>query len=133
MKNNTSTSVGMSLIALALLGLSACASNQGPRPVTNVSTAVTGSQVVARGPVPADNASMKVKTSRQRVATASSQTSASGQTTSEKSRQIISSDAPVAAKTPQNKETTTQSTETTTVVGSSAVAAPDSEVRMTNQ
>ena len=133
MKINITPGVGMSLIALTTLGLSACATNQGPRPVANVSTAVTGSQVVARGPVPADNASMKVKSSRQRVATASSQTSASGQTTSEKSRQIIRSDAPVAAKTPQNEETTAQSTETTTVVGSSAVAAPDSEVRMTNQ
>ena len=133
MKDNTSTSVGMSLIALASLGLSACASNQGPRPVANVSTAVTGSQVVARGPVPADDASMKVKSSSQRVASASSKASASGQTISEKSSQVISAEAPAAAKRPATEETTTESTETTTVVGSSAVAAPDSDVRMTNQ
>jgi hypothetical protein len=121
------------LAPILALGLSACASQQGPRPVASVYGASSDTQIVARGPVPADDASMRRRFTKEQTAVVSSKTTASGQTLSEKSEVMISSDTPAAAKPPATQETTTDSTETTTVVGSSAVAAPDSEVKFSNQ
>ena len=86
-----------------MLGLSACATQQGPRPVANIYGASSDTQVVSRGPVAGDDASMKKQSSKAQTASASSTTTA----TKEES----------------------ESTETTTVVGSTPVAAPDSEVK----
>ena len=106
MKNPPSPSSYL-LIPVLALALSACASQPGPRPVATIKGAYSGTQVVSSGPVPADDAAMKqkpgtVKSKR----TASSSYKSTGQ------------------------DTETQSSETTTVVGSSSVAAPDSEVKM---
>ena len=94
----------ITLIALMVtLGLSACATQQGPRPVANVYGASSNAKVVSRGPVAGDDASMKNQSSKAQTASASSTTTS----TKEES----------------------ESTETTTVVGSTPVAAPDSEVK----
>ena len=94
----------ITLIALMVtLGLTACATQQGPRPVATVYGASNDTQVVSRGPVAVDDVSMKQKASKAQTASASSTTT----TTKEES----------------------ESTETTTVVGSTPVAAPDSEVK----
>ena len=141
-----------------MLGLSACSSQEGARSLASVYGASSDSDIVSRGPVPADNNSMRVKTSSEQVASASSKVTAVGQTSRQKSTEVVGSDIPpaakaphayessnekpteviasdmtAAAKKPKNEETITDSTETTTVVGSSPVAAPDSEVRFTNQ
>ena len=101
-----SSSLIITLIALMVtLGLSACATQQGPRPVATVYGASSDTQVASRGPVAGDDVSMKQKSSKEQTASGSSTTTA----TKEES----------------------QSTETTTVVGSTPVAAPDSEVKST--
>jgi hypothetical protein len=103
MKRNLSSGIGTAAAALAMLGLSACATQQGPRPVATVYAASSDTQVASRGAVAGDDLSMKQKSSKEQTASASSTTTA----TKEES----------------------QSTETTTVVGSTPVAAPDSEVK----
>jgi hypothetical protein len=95
---------------LAALALSACASQQGPRSVATIKGVYSGTRIVSSGPVPADDAAMKQKPGTVRTHRTASATSKSNGT-----------------------DTETQSTETTTVVGSSAVAAPDSEVKINNQ
>jgi hypothetical protein len=110
MKSNISSSIEMSMIALASLGLSACASQQGPRPVASAYGASSDTEVVASGPVADSDAAMKQRpgtVQTHQVAKATSRT--------------------------KDEETQSESTETTTVVGSSAVAAPDSEVKFSNQ
>jgi hypothetical protein len=121
------------LAPILALGLSACASQQGPRPVASVYGASSDTQIVASGPVADPDDAMKRRSTKEQTAVASSKTTASGQTLSEKSVVKIGSDTPTAAKPPATQETTTESTETTTVVGSSPVAAPDSEVKFSNQ
>jgi hypothetical protein len=106
MKNNTPSGVGISLVALALLGLSACATHQEPPVEASVYGTSSDTQLVASGPVADSDAAMK-----QRPGTL--QTHQTGNATS----------------STKNEETQSESTETTTVVGSSAVAAPDSEVK----
>ena len=72
-----------------------------------MTSAYHGSQVISSGPVAADDAAMKQKpgtVQTKRTATASSKSNGT--------------------------DTEMNSTETTTVVGSSAVAAPDSEVKV---
>jgi hypothetical protein len=98
------------LAPILALGLSACASQQGPRPVASVYGASSDTEVVASGPVADSDAAMK-----QRPGTV--QTHQVAKTTSRT----------------KDEETQSESTETTTVVGSSAVAAPDSEVKFSNQ
>ena len=100
----------MSLVALAMLGLSACSSQQGPRPVASVYGASSDTQIVASGPVADSDAAMK-----QHPGTIQTHQTAK------------------ATSRTKNEETQSESTETTTVVGSSAVAAPDSEVKFSNQ
>jgi len=110
MKYNTPSGVGISLVALTLLGLSACATHQEPRAVASVYGASSDTQVVASGPVADCDAAMKQRpgtVQTHRIAKATSRT--------------------------KNEETQSESTETTTVVGTSAVAAPDSEVKFSNQ
>lgn len=103
MKRHISTVIGMAAAPLSMMGLSACATQQGPRPVANIYGASSDTQVVSQGPIAGDDVSMKQKSSKARTASASSTTTS----TKEES----------------------QSTETTTVVGSTPVAAPDSEVK----
>ena len=107
MKNNTPSGVGISLVALVLLGLSACATHQEPSVVASVYGASSDTQIVASGPVADSDAAMKQRPGTHQTANATSST--------------------------KDEETETRSTETTTVVGSSAVAAPDSEVKFSNQ
>jgi hypothetical protein len=92
------------------LGLSACASQQGPRPVASVYGASSDTQIVASGPVADSDDAMK-----QRPGTVQPHQTAK------------------ATSRTKNEETQSESTETTTVVGSSPVAAPDSEVKFSNQ
>ena len=92
---------------LAALALSACASQQGPRPVATIKGAYSDTQVVSSGPVPADDAAMKQKPGT-----------------------VVSKRTGSATSKTQGTDTEVNSTETTTVVGSSAVAAPDSEVKI---
>ena len=89
------------LATISALALSACASQQG-----TMTSAYRGSQV-ASGPVAADDAAMK-----QKPGTVQSKRTAS------------------ASSKSKGNDTEMNSTETTTVVGSSAVAAPDSEVKI---
>jgi hypothetical protein len=89
------------LSAIVALALSACASQR-----ETMTSAYHGAEVVSSGPVAADDAAMK-----QKPGTVKSKRTAS---TSSKSN---------------GTDTEMNSTETTTVVGSSAVAAPDSEVK----
>jgi hypothetical protein len=92
---------------LAALALSACAIQQGPRPVATIKGAYYDTQVVSSGPVPADDAAMKQKPGT-----------------------VVSKRTGSATSKTQGTDTEVNSTETTTVVGSSAVAAPDSEVKI---
>jgi hypothetical protein len=87
------------------LAFSACASNQGV-----MTSAYHGSQVVSSGPVAADDTAMK-----QKPGTAQTKRTAK------------------ASSKSNGTDTEINSTETTTVVGTSAVAAPDSEVKFSNQ
>lgn len=90
------------LASVLALSLSACASQQGA-----ITSAYRGSEVLASGPVAADDAAMKQKPG----------TVQTKRTASSKSKQT-------------EHDTEMSSTETTTVEGSSAVAAPDSEVKV---
>jgi len=110
MKNNTPSGVGISLVALTLLGLSACAAHQEPCAEASVYGASSDTQIVASGPVADSDTAMK-----QRPGTLQTHQTAN------------------ATSSTKDEETETRSTETTTVVGSSAVAAPDSEVKFSNQ
>ena len=92
---------------LAALTLSACAGQQGPRPVATINGAYSGTQVVSSGPVPADDAAM-----RQKPGT------------------VISKRTASATSKSNATDTEVNSTETTTVTGASSVAAPDSEVKI---
>jgi hypothetical protein len=98
------------LAPILALGLSACASQQGPRPVASVYGASSDTQIVASGPVADSDDAM-----RQRPGTVQTHQTAK------------------ATSRTKNEETQSESTETTTVVGSSPVAAPDSEVKFSNQ
>ena len=89
------------LAPILALALSACASQQG-----TMTSAYHGAEVVSSGPVAADDAAMKQKPGTVKSTRTSSTSSKSNGTDIE-----------------------TQSSETTTVVGASAVAAPDSEVK----
>ena len=86
---------------LVALALSACASQRG-----TMTSAYHGAEVVSSGPVAADDAAMKQKPGTVKSTRTSSTSSKSNGT-----------------------DTEMNSTETTTVVGASAVAAPDSEVK----
>lgn len=86
---------------LVALALSACASQQG-----TMTSAYHGAEVVSSGPIAADDAAMKQKPGTVKSKRTASANSKSNGTDSEMN-----------------------STETTTVEGSSAVAAPDSEVK----
>jgi len=121
------------LVALAMLGLTACATQQGPRPVASYYEATRDSQVEASGPVAADDASMRVKSSSRQVSSASSRVTPDGETSREKSTEIIAAVGQRPTAPSKAKETVKETTETTTVVGSIPVAAPDSEVKFTNQ
>ena len=102
---------GFKLLAPILaLGLSACASQQGPRPVASVYGASSDTQIVASGPVADSDDAM-----RQRPGTVQTHQTAK------------------ATSRTKNEEAQSESTETTTVVGSSPVVAPDSEVKFSNQ
>jgi len=90
------------LVPVLALALSACVSQQG-----TMTTTYRGAEVVASGPVAADDAAMKQKPGTVKSKRTASASSKSNGTDSEMN-----------------------STETTTVVGSSAVAAPDSEVKV---
>jgi hypothetical protein len=161
-------------VALAMLGLTACATQQGPRPVASYYEATRDSQIEASGPVAADDASIRVKSSSRQVSSTSSRVMPDGETSREKSKEIVGTDVPVASQPPvapqppsingsnppdsgspqsvatdaqgvaaphgqgpsidtKARETVKETTETTTVVGSIPVAAPDSEVKFTNQ
>jgi len=98
------------LAPILALGLSACVSQQGPRPVASVYGASSDTEVVASGPVADSDDAMK-----QRPGTVQTHQTAK------------------ATSRTKNEETQSESTETTTVVGSSPVAAPDSEVKFRNQ
>lgn len=90
------------LAPILALVLSACASQQGA-----MTSAYHGAEMISSGPVAADDAAMKQKpgtVQTHRTATASSKSHGS--------------------------DTEISSTETTTVVGTSSVAAPDSEVKV---
>lgn len=100
MKNPLSTSFQL-LVPMLALALTACASQRG-----TMTSAYHGAEVVASGPVAADDAAMKQKPGTVRSKRTASASSKSNGT-----------------------DTETQSSETTTVIGSSAVAAPDSEVK----
>jgi len=89
------------LAPILALALSACASQRG-----TMTSAYRGAEVVSSGPVAADDAAMKQKPGTVKTKRTSSTSSKSNGT-----------------------DTEMNSTETTTVVGSSAVAAPDSEVK----
>lgn len=91
------------LVPMLALALSACASQRG-----TMTSAYRGAEVVSSGPVAADDAAMKQKPGTVKTKRTSSTSSKSNGT-----------------------DTETQSSETTTVVGASAVAAPDSEVKST--
>ena len=87
---------------LVALALSGCASQQG-----TTTSAYRGAEVVSSGPVAADDTAMKQQPGTvhsKRTGTASSKSNGS--------------------------DTEMNSTETTTVEGTSAVAAPDSEVKV---
>ena len=89
------------LLGVALV-FPACANQQGA-----MTSTYRGSEVLTRGPVAADDAAMKQKlgtVQSKRTATASSKSNGA--------------------------DTEMNSTETTTVEGTSAVAAPDSEVKV---
>jgi hypothetical protein len=86
---------------LVVLALSACASQR-----ETMTTAYHGAEVVSSGPVAANDAAMKQKPGTVKSTRTSSISSKSNAT-----------------------DTEMNSTETSTVVGSSAVAAPDSEVK----
>jgi hypothetical protein len=89
---------------LVALTLTACASQQA------MTSAYRGAEVVSSGPVAADDAAMK-----QKPGTVKSKRTAS------------------ANSKCNGTDTEMNFTETTTVEGSSAVAAPDSEVKINNQ
>jgi hypothetical protein len=72
---------------------------------------------------------MKDRQSSSRVAQGSSKITPKGVRLTEKQTQKIGSDTPASAK---EEVIESSSSMTTTVVGASAVAAPDSEVKMTN-
>lgn len=90
------------LTPILALALTACASQQGA-----MTSAYHGAEIVSSGPVAADDAAMKQKpgtVQTKRTGTASSKSNGT--------------------------DTEMNSTETTTVVGTSSVAAPDSEVKI---
>jgi len=89
------------LVPILALALSACASQRG-----TMTTAYRGADVISSGPVAADDAAMK-----QKPGTVKSKRTAS------------------ASSKSNGTDTEMNSTETTTVEGTSAVAAPDSEVK----
>lgn len=90
------------LTPILALTLTSCASQQGA-----MTSAYHGAEIISSGPVAADDAAM-----RQKPGTVQSK-----RTASSKSRQT-------------EHDTEMNSIETTTVVGTSAVAAPDSEVKI---
>lgn len=90
------------LLLVSVLGFTSCASRQGA-----MTSAYRGAEVLNSGPVAADDAAMKQKPGTvQTKRTASSSSKSNG------------------------NDTEINSSETTTVEGTSAVAAPDSEVKV---
>jgi len=90
------------LAPILALALSACASQR-----ETMTSAYRGAEVVSSGPIAADDAAMKQKPGTVKTKRTASSTSSKSNGT----------------------DTEMNSTETTTVVGASAVAAPDSEVK----
>jgi hypothetical protein len=113
----------------AMMSLSACATQQGPRPVASIYYREKSILTDSREPVASDNSGMKVKTSKSRIDSLTSKTTPSGQTSKEKTTEIIRTDTPAAAL-PASPEVV-QSNSTTNFT-TATIAAPDSELKPTN-